>query len=79
LHVAVEIESLSCKHSVDMVGTPVYTSVMAATHKTRTVVYFDPAERETLEKLSAKTGAPVGELVRRAVAEWLKKTRKGGK
>jgi len=52
---------------------------MAATRKTRTVVYFDSVEREALEKLSAKTGAPVGELVRRAVAEWLKKTRKEGK
>jgi hypothetical protein len=64
---------------VDMVGTPGYTSNMAVTHKTRTVVYFDPAEREELEKLSAKTGAPIGELVRRAVAEWLmKKTKKKG-
>jgi Ribbon-helix-helix domain len=52
---------------------------MAATHKTRTIVYFDPVEREALEKLSTKTGAPIGELVRRAVAEWLKKTKKGKK
>jgi hypothetical protein len=41
--------------------------------KGRTVVYFDPAEREALHKLSEKTGAPVAELVRRAVREWLKK------
>ena len=46
---------------------------MAATHKHRTVVYFDPAEREALEKLSAKTGAPIAALVRMAVAEYLKK------
>jgi hypothetical protein len=51
---------------------------MAATLKTRTVVYFDPAERKALENLSAKTGAPIAELVRRAVTEWLKKN-KGGK
>jgi hypothetical protein len=41
--------------------------------KERTVVYFDPAEREALQKLSEKTGAPVAELVRRAVREWLQK------
>lgn len=54
---------------------------MAATYKHRTVVYFDPAEREALEKLSARTGAPIAELVRRAVAEYLKKQtrRKGGR
>lgn len=38
----------------------------------RTVVYLDPAERAALERLSKKTGAPIAELVRRAVAEWLK-------
>jgi hypothetical protein len=53
---------------------------MAATQKTRTVVYFDPAEREALERISANTGASIGELVRRAVAEWLKKkTGKGAR
>jgi len=39
----------------------------------RTVVYLDPAERAALERLSKKTGAPIAELVRRAVAEWLKR------
>jgi hypothetical protein len=43
------------------------------TIKQRTVVYLDAAEREALEKISAKTGAPVGELIRRAINEWLKK------
>jgi hypothetical protein len=58
-----------------IVGTPVYTWVMV-THKKRTVVYLDLAEREALERLSAKTGAPIAELVRRAVAQYLKKTKK---
>jgi Ribbon-helix-helix protein, copG family len=49
------------------------------TIKQRTVVYLEPAEREALDKISAKTGAPVGELIRRAVAEWLKKAGKGAK
>jgi hypothetical protein len=39
--------------------------------KVRTVIYFEPQIREALEKISAKTGAPVGELVRRAVDEYL--------
>jgi hypothetical protein len=46
---------------------------MVATRKHRTVIYLDPAEREALRKLSAKTGAPVAELVRRAVNYWLKR------
>jgi ribbon-helix-helix protein len=52
---------------------------MAATQKYRTVVYFDPAEIEGLKKLSVATGAPVAELVRRAVAEYLKRRRRKGK
>jgi hypothetical protein len=46
---------------------------MTVTHKTRTVIYFDHAEWDSLQKLSDKTGAPVSELVRRAVRDWLKK------
>jgi len=52
---------------------------MAATQKHRTVIYLDPDDRKALEKLSAKTGAPIGELVRRAVSEWLRKHGKGDK
>lgn len=51
-------------------GTLVYTSRM--TGNIRTVVYFEKAQREALEKLSEKTGAPLGELIRRAVAAYLK-------
>ena len=50
---------------------------MATTQKIRTVVYLDTAERKALDKLSEKTGAPVGELVRRAVSDYLTKTRRG--
>ena len=49
------------------------------TVKRRTVVYLDRTEREALEKMSIKTGAPVGELIRRAVAEWLRKAGKGAR
>jgi hypothetical protein len=47
--------------------------------KVRTIVNLNPAEREGLEKLSAKTGAPIGELIRRAVSLYLKQQPKGGK
>lgn len=47
----------------------VYTWAMK---KVRTVFQLDEADRKTLEKLSQKTGAPVAELLRRAVAAYLK-------
>jgi hypothetical protein len=40
--------------------------------KIRTVVYLEKKEADALKKLSEKTGAPLTELVRRALAEWLK-------
>jgi predicted DNA-binding protein len=43
--------------------------------KIRTVVYLAPEVSEALKKLSSKSGAPVGELVRRAVVEYLKKAK----
>jgi hypothetical protein len=49
------------------------------TTKRRTVVYLGQSEHDALEKISAKTGAPIGELIRRAIAEWLKKARKGAR
>jgi hypothetical protein len=46
---------------------------MSSMPKRRTVVYFNESEWEALKKMSEKTGAPVAELVRRAVAEWIAK------
>ncbi|HKV28308.1 MAG TPA: ribbon-helix-helix domain-containing protein [Candidatus Acidoferrales bacterium] len=40
--------------------------------KIRTVFYIDEADRKALERLSAKTGAPLAELLRRAVTLYLK-------
>jgi predicted DNA-binding protein len=40
--------------------------------KVRTVLHMDEADRKALEKLSKKTGAPLSELIRRAVSEYLK-------
>jgi hypothetical protein len=40
--------------------------------KIRFNIYLDPKQLEQLQKLSQKTGAPVAELVRRAVDKYLK-------
>jgi ribbon-helix-helix protein len=44
--------------------------------KIRTVFYLDKAERKTFDRLSKKTGAPLAELLRRAVALYLKAQKK---
>jgi predicted DNA-binding protein len=41
--------------------------------KIRMNVFLDPEQKQVLEKLSAKTGAPVAELIRRAVDAYLKR------
>jgi predicted DNA-binding protein len=41
--------------------------------KTRLNIYLEPPQKEKLDKLSKKTGAPLSELVRRAVEAYLKK------
>lgn len=41
--------------------------------KVRTVFLLGPTEREALEQLSADTGAPVSELLRRSVVSYLNK------
>ena len=40
--------------------------------KIRTVFYLDKTEREALERISIKSGAPLSELMRRAVVAYLK-------
>jgi len=39
----------------------------------RVVVYLDSEQRKNLDKLSAKTGAPLSEILRRAVDGYVKK------
>ena len=39
--------------------------------KIRTNIYLTPAQKRLLERLSARTGAPVAELVRRAIDAYL--------
>lgn len=41
--------------------------------KTRLNVYLNPQQKEKLDKLSEKTGAPLSELIRRAIDLYLKK------
>ena len=44
-----------------------------ATKNIRTVVFLPAQMREALERLSNKTGAPLGELIRRALMMYLKR------
>lgn len=41
-------------------------------NKIRVNMYFSSEQKEKLDKLSEKTGAPVAELVRRAIDAYLK-------
>ena len=43
----------------------------------RTTIFLSQEQQEKLAKLSAKTGAPVSELIRRAIDRYLKA--KGGR
>jgi hypothetical protein len=64
-------------HGTEVINamSPKNPSKIDDVQKVRTVVYLDKSEREALEKISEKTGAPVAALVRKAIAEWLKKSR----
>ncbi len=41
--------------------------------KKRTTIFLSPEQIQKLGKISTKTGAPVAELIRRAIDAWLKK------
>ena len=43
----------------------------SADHKVRTVFLLGAAEREAMDKISAETGAPIAELLRRAARRYL--------
>ena len=49
---------------------------MVVMTKIRTNIYLTPAQKRLLEKLSDRTGAPVAELVRRAIDAYLVARRK---
>lgn len=54
-----------------MVPHSVYWCILACMGKIRMNIYLNKAQKKTLEQLSANTGAPVAELVRRAVDSYL--------
>jgi hypothetical protein len=60
-------------HVLTPVYTPCYTLHNMATKNTRTVVFLPAQMRKALERLSDKTGAPLGELIRRALTMYLKR------
>jgi hypothetical protein len=41
--------------------------------KTRMNVWILPEQKEALDRISARHGAPISELVRRAVADYIRK------
>jgi predicted DNA-binding protein len=43
--------------------------------KHRTTIFLEPEQKKKLEAISAKTGAPVAELIRRAIDAYLKAQR----
>jgi hypothetical protein len=45
--------------------------ILAHMGKTRMNIYLNDAQKKLLEKLSTETGAPVAELVRRAIDAYL--------
>jgi predicted DNA-binding protein len=47
--------------------------------KLRTNIYLDRRQKVRLDKLSAKTGAPVAALIRRAIDAYLRSRGKGFK
>jgi predicted DNA-binding protein len=48
---------------------------MAVVTKLRTNIYLDKQQKARLDRLSAKTGAPVAVLIRRAIDAYLKSKR----
>ena len=50
--------------------------IMASMSKIRMNVYLNAKQKDMLEKLSDRTGAPIAELVRRAIDAYLLSRRK---
>jgi hypothetical protein len=48
-----------------------YWCILGCMSKTRVNIYLNEEQKKLLERLSAHTGAPVAELVRRAVDNYL--------
>jgi predicted transcriptional regulator len=42
----------------------------------KTIVHLDPEDRKALERLSEKSGAPLSELIRRAIKAYVKQEAK---
>lgn len=52
---------------------PISVNIGHMAPKTPTLVYLDEAMANGLERLKTKTGASKGELIRRAIADYLEK------
>jgi hypothetical protein len=56
---------------------PARWCIMGAMRKVRTNIYLDKRQKTFLDRLSAKTGASVAELIRRAIDVFLRSRGKG--
>jgi predicted DNA-binding protein len=54
-------------------GWRILAPLEANVQKTRLNIYLNQQQKEKLDKLSDKTGAPISELIRRAIDLYLKK------
>jgi hypothetical protein len=62
--------------SKNVASLSVYWCILASMGKIRMNIYLTNAQKKALEQLSANTGAPVAELVRRSVDIYLTKRKK---
>jgi hypothetical protein len=56
---------------------PARWCIMGAMRKVRTNIYLNQRQKTLLDRVSAKTGAPVAELIRRAIDFYLRSRGKG--
>ena len=54
-------------------GWRILAPLEANVQKSRLNIYLNQQQKEKLDKLSDKTGAPISELIRRAIDLYLKK------
>jgi hypothetical protein len=69
-------EPLSCDRAANLVYGHMYACMLFYMTMKRTALFLKEQQLEKLQKLSEKTGAPVAELVRRAIDAYLHSRKK---
>jgi hypothetical protein len=65
------VDPLSCDCAANLVYGHIYACVLFYMPMRRTALFLKEQQLDKLQKLSEKTGAPVAELVRRAIDAYL--------